>query len=455
MIIHRLTWLIKAPTQRLATEAQRDVSALVNSQLFLQRLEAELNRIISDNDYLKIDKLEVDLGHFTNKKWQNRLEEELTLAVINELAASDKTETKEQRVISMSKQIAETFFEFIQTGVIPAGIPNRIKTLQNWGEYLAENWQSEGLANQLKKQLENNPNRITKLVKWPLSPFFLAIHRQVGRASKRIKLLAAIDDYIEKLPVDVTEQQRILRKIAWLYLLDDNAQQSLAIQAIEDVLMDLSYEVPQGKVKKLQEHIQNLKKDTANPQFSQAINKQLEVLKEPVQDSASSSKVSDKLFVYNAGFVLVAPFLPAFFKSTELVENKNITDVPKALALMHYLHSGSAKETPADLALFKILLGIPLDQVEVPQTHLPPRLKREADALLAEMIEHWKALKSTSPDGLREAFLNRVGILKPVDGGYNLSVETKAQDALMAKLPWGIGIIKLPWMDQTLFVDWG
>jgi hypothetical protein len=35
-----------------------------------------------------------------------------------------------------------------------------------------------------------------------------------------------------------------------------------------------------------------------------------------------------------------------------------------------------------------------------------------------------------------------------------LQVEQKAVDVLLNTLPWGIGVIKLPWMKEILHTEW-
>jgi hypothetical protein len=63
-------------------------------------------------------------------------------------------------------------------------------------------------------------------------------------------------------------------------------------------------------------------------------------------------------------------------------------------------------------------------------------------------------LRSTSPDGLRQAFLQRDGRLEYRDDGWQLLVEGKAQDVLLSRLPWGFAIVKYPWMNGMLSVSW-
>jgi hypothetical protein len=77
-----------------------------------------------------------------------------------------------------------------------------------------------------------------------------------------------------------------------------------------------------------------------------------------------------------------------------------------------------------------------------------------AHELLGAVIEHWEALGTISPEGLREAFLQREGKLVSTDAGWRLTVERKTLDILLTRIPWGFLTIKLPWMTSLLFVDW-
>jgi len=48
----------------------------------------------------------------------------------------------------------------------------------------------------------------------------------------------------------------------------------------------------------------------------------------------------------------------------------------------------------------------------------------------------------------------RDGKLEQVDEGFRLTVERRAQDVLLARLPWGIGVLGFPWMKERIFVRW-
>src|SRR2546430_2729431 len=57
------------------------------------------------------------------------------------------------------------------------------------------------------------------------------------------------------------------------------------------------------------------------------------------------------------------------------------------------------------------------------------------DALVRAVLRHWTALRSSSPEWLREQFFLRDGKLEDVDSGRRLTIERRAQDVLLARLP--------------------
>ncbi|MGD8931021.1 MAG: contractile injection system tape measure protein, partial [Chromatiales bacterium] len=106
------------------------------------------------------------------------------------------------------------------------------------------------------------------------------------------------------------------------------------------------------------------------------------------------------------------------------------------------------------LFLNKLLCGIE-PAAAVPRQIEP--VEQELDilqGLLQGMIDNWKALGNTSVAGLREAFLQRQGRLQLLDDAWHLRVETKAYDMLLDQLPWSFSIIKHPWMDRVIHVEW-
>ena len=127
----------------------------------------------------------------------------------------------------------------------------------------------------------------------------------------------------------------------------------------------------------------------------------------------------------------------------------------RALCLLHFLATGQSVAPEYELVLPKILCDMPLPTPVDCCIELSDAEKEEATALLEAVIRHWEVLRNTSPDGLRGTFLIRSGkVSLRDDGDWLLQVETKSFDMLMDALPWGISIVKLPWMRRTLWVEW-
>jgi len=63
-------------------------------------------------------------------------------------------------------------------------------------------------------------------------------------------------------------------------------------------------------------------------------------------------------------------------------------------------------------------------------------------------------LGSISIEGFRIAFLQREGLLTVRNGDWLIRVERQTHDILLDRIGWTIGIIKLPWLDDIIYVEW-
>lgn len=131
--------------------------------------------------------------------------------------------------------------------------------------------------------------------------------------------------------------------------------------------------------------------------------------------------------------------------------------LPRAAALLHWLATGEeAGAQEFEAPVIKLLLGLdPLAPLISPMPLLDRSARDEGDALLQAAIGHWSALRATRPAGLRLSFLQRGGLLRRTDHHWRLQVQPESFDLLLARLPWALGWIKLPWMPAPLEVDWG
>jgi len=162
----------------------------------------------------------------------------------------------------------------------------------------------------------------------------------------------------------------------------------------------------------------------------------------------------DGIVVENAGLVLLNPFLTPLFRNFHWLDSQNKLVQPwHAAQALQYLCSKKTGLPEPTLALEKILCGQFLEYpAELPK--LSDEIFQECEHLLSTAIKHWSVLKNTSPDGIRESFLIRPGLIFIEEKAIHLRVEQRSYDLLLNQLPWALTPIKLPWMKKPLHVHW-
>lgn len=161
--------------------------------------------------------------------------------------------------------------------------------------------------------------------------------------------------------------------------------------------------------------------------------------------------------VNTAGLVILHPFLPELFRSQGLLDGNDFKHTQarnRAVRMTGYLAYGDVNSAEYDLLLPKLFCGVSWADSLCAPVQWDESDADACDSLLTAVVAHWAVLGNTSPDGLREGFIRRSGILSAYGTSWRLSVEQKAQDVLLAKLPWGMHTIRLPWMEGTLHVSW-
>lgn len=162
-------------------------------------------------------------------------------------------------------------------------------------------------------------------------------------------------------------------------------------------------------------------------------------------------------YINNAGLVLLHPYLPILFDAVGLLENRAFKDPAaqdKAVQLLAFLACGETGVPEYELVFPKLLCGLlpgdPVDRFVA----LTEQDKTEASQLLSAVINNWNALGATSIDGLRGNFLMREGKLQWQWDEWRLRVTQQSYDLLLNRLPWGISVVRLPWMPWMLKTEW-
>lgn len=173
--------------------------------------------------------------------------------------------------------------------------------------------------------------------------------------------------------------------------------------------------------------------------------------------TAFFGKSKAEIRIQNAGLILLHPFLKQFFVRTEVADEQgNLLREKLDLAVqsLHFLATGKENVFEGNLVFEKFLCGLPLKMPVEKQSLLNDTIRNEAEVLLKEAISNWKALKNSSPNDLRQLFIQREGKLIQKENQYKLIVERKAQDALLERISWNISMLKLPWRKELIVVEW-
>ena len=373
------------------------------ASLFYERLQPGMEILFDEmadaNHTAVIDSLEIDCGVLPGKNW----EENWVDAVLRKLREKLLSVNKQQ--LSADK-ISGDFFYFMEHGLLPCN--SNTRSVQVFEEnivfdtaflgLLQEKMNQQNILQRLLNQFSEN--FIARLIQTLLKENGKEIHELIPSA-------AAINE-----PVYNRSQQEIILKAC---IKPTNRPAGANGEAA---------------IKK-----------TGNDAAKKDINK------DP----------STAIFINNAGLVILHPFLPALFEHLQLVQNNNwISEEAqhRAVAVTAFLVTGETSVPEFNLALNKFLCGLQTTDVLLQAVEIDSNTQQACEEMQQEVIKHWSSLKNTGIAALRETFLQRDGKLSNTDNGRVLQVEQKAVDVLLNTLPWGIGVIKLPWMKEILHTEW-
>jgi hypothetical protein len=201
--------------------------------------------------------------------------------------------------------------------------------------------------------------------------------------------------------------------------------------------------------------------DIGPPPESSALDEAGPAVEKEISNITKSTKNREKavespISVAAAGMVIVHPFIQELFREQSLLTEHDFRSEEcrhTGVHMLAYLAFGNLDIEEYDLLLAKLLCAMPWEH-SLPPWELADEQRKACDKLLIAALHHWAALKSRSVQFLRQQFFWRNGKLKTTDDGWQLTIEKRAQDILLDRLPWGVGVIRMPWMKKMLYVNW-
>ena len=479
-LIHRVRVELRTNTRVAAIAAQEAASRALQDDL--DAVEAAFDTRFPEDTTLRLDRLEVELGPLPVRGFRQAFIAALVQSLtgidakvipsrpgvrISEFPRSSQWKAKAAAGTAESNDAVEVFLHYVTHGSLPWFFP-----LERWRDEIPKVLMSREAFSALRLRLSSlvleEPARLLRLVSFPsLVSALFSLEFPVAKASAasvaeaslppgpfrgRIKLALW---FFRLTPEPAAKVEDAKAEMALLDLLAGDRGRSAAIelrdsQSIISALAALRKAAKSPEI----ERLSRLVKRAARQVSDFRVTGRMDFAK-PERFDATEDQAENGVPTESAGIVLLHPFLIRFFQLFGWLDDRlHILDKHRwyAAHAMHWIVHKHPARDEVDLVLEKALCGIPLGEIAC-WPELEYKVKEEADALLRAVIAHWQALKDTSPDGLREAFLARPGLFYPVEPP-RLHVETRAYDVLLSRLPWSFDRIALPWLRSPIQVRW-
>jgi hypothetical protein len=430
-LIQRLTVEVSAADPATARQRQDELSRWVRSESLLNRISERLDQIVADDVVWRIPKIEIEVSGADEASFHKNLIETLVKKISQSVQGQ-----ADKKAISKQSHLQETIFFYLVNGFLPASVSQTTKQ-EIQAFFKAQTTRlDEHFWQEIQRQAAENPQIISQL----MAQFSLQKARLIFCQILHLStdLIHWIELFLKTQTIETKGQsfQKNVEITLWQAVFSNPNASFLASKAVFEEYFEKEISIAKLKIK-------------APPKNdSQATREENE------------SIVEDGFYVENAGLVLLAPFFSQLFQAlgwtdahhqwkAEVYQNH-------AVGLLAYLSHGLTETFEYDWVLNKHLCGLPVETVIAANEPLAPTTLAAADELLKAVVGYWSVLKSTSPDGLRHTFLQRQGKLSPKSegDGWRLLVERKTEDVLIERIPWGFSVIKLPWMNDILFVEW-
>jgi hypothetical protein len=476
---------IQCSSRDFGKEIQSQLGTLLEKE-FYPKLDTLLHRYGHDNHTWHIDLLELQLPKITSANWKYEVIQK-SLQQIEDYLRNNRPIIQAQghdeaitphRFIPDGQYAVSLFFNFLKTGVLPE---NAIA--KELDKIVSEIEVSAVFLKQLIAVFEADAHCLTRWIFAVPNVFKAKVMDFSNGFSVTVRIFlfdvfSAEKQYSPEVRQIIQKFQNnnelISQWVEWIQWFNYLYQKGVSRDAIFKemvVVCEQFWTLSPIEIKTFFTWITDrLKAD------SKSIDKQIEVFFQAFHESiptvevqkaapeeaafpkAKAIRQEEYIYVGNAGLIILHPFLKTLFEKLEWCEdevwNTKIYQ-HKAVLLTQYLVTGQEKMGENELVLNKILCGFRISETVNTKLKITKTEKEQALSLLHAVLEHWKAMSGSSVEALQETFLQREGKLELLaNDTYELWVEEKGYDILLEQLPWGIGMVKTPWMEDYLTCHW-
>ena len=258
-------------------------------------------------------------------------------------------------------------------------------------------------------------------------------------------------DYIHKLIVDITTsaERNVQKKRTNRQEVESTMPNSHGADGVESI------DSPKNS---LVENLQTIKNNDDTPVFTtEKVQEDSEDWEMDKSNSEIVLEINKRIVVTDSGLVLIHPFFRMIFSRLGLLTDDDdfisMKERIHAAKLLKFLVTGEQRMNDASLVLEKVICDIPLNY-HISKDFCPtPHEQEEVDNLLKAVISYWDPFHGTTIRTLREAFMQRKGIIGFEGQNWILRVEGKSIDILLDSMPWEFQYIITKW-SKPIIVDW-
>jgi hypothetical protein len=493
-LVQQHTLDIQCFSSPFGKEIQNQLDSLLENQ-FYPKLEILFDKYAVDNHIWNIELLSLELPTLSSKNWKKELIDHSLLQIEEYLKnnisffesdTNNHQNSALQAFITNKEQLNFLFFQFLRTGVLAENsiskslvdIVSKIEISIGFLEELIQNLLEDSTC--FERWVFSIPSFFKKMCMDSLVGFqFISVSHFQEIVLTNETDLHGLNHFKQQFKANKTFFLQWFELIEWTNYIQKkyNSKQLLyknfielsekhwavslpEISKIFKILFENSSAENKVIFQEMSVFVESYNRNDASSGLKNDYKKSIDSPFDKNSEVTTSKNIStgETLFVTNAGLVILHPFLKSLFEQLHLFENDIWTtkmSQHKAILLTQFMITGEEQSFENELVLNKILCGFPLESVVNTQLKITKKEKEKCYSLLQAVSEHWKAMSKSSVAALQESFLQRNGkIVIQSESRFELWVEEKGFDILLEQLPWGIGMVKTPWMQEYLICNW-
>ncbi len=468
-LINRLTINIKHPAG-----VGGDQAIPLSQQYYESFIYPAIERVLEKYEHIdvRIEKIEIDLHHVTVEDLAVKTAQLLEEQIIRAVNDTPATLSKEINTGLLRKDKFQAFVYYLKYAAIP------------WYYDNAEEFNIGRIIRDIFSETEPEKQAMKEIIqvlsddKYALQRFYyLADDEILDKIIQAIifsaevkSIYRIIDSAIEKL---FSSQKEAIKKLFFELLLkasfpEKNNPDEIIDLFSETLIRKLDSSAFEKDIKKALKPADTTKRMGS---VMKAVVKHLEGRKKPVVFSLipeageeyqhyeeMPSGTENRIPITNAGLVLLNPMIKNLFQNlgfTDSSEKFRSDDMRRrAVHILQFLTGMPGKHYEHLLPLNKIMCGMNVQTPIDPEFRIKKHEREEANDLLQAVLKHWSVLKSDSVKGLQQSFINRKGTIEKSGNDWIVRVENAGIDLLLDDLPWSINILKYPWNNYIIHVEW-